>query len=154
MKILSNFDKAIAENLSTGVKSRLTFKVRPIAIEGCHSTDGVRDTSRRIASATMCGLSLSRMSSSRQRVPTNSRRIKLRSSPAIPRSRASSDILARPYDYCIARRFRGCLGIKAHIMTNYQDSSNPRAKAYRAGWKACLRQRALLRYPVACLGQK
>jgi hypothetical protein len=28
MKILGNFDKAIADNLASSVKSRLTFKVR------------------------------------------------------------------------------------------------------------------------------
>jgi transcription initiation factor TFIIA small subunit len=49
MKILSNFDRAIAENLAEKVKSRLTFKVREARLAGnCDllSTQGHLETYR------------------------------------------------------------------------------------------------------------
>lgn len=69
MKILTAFDKAVAEVLADKVKSRLTFKVRrQIQVARCilagkfvFFLPKYRVTSKPTGSATTCGLSWSRM---------------------------------------------------------------------------------------------
>lgn len=84
MKILSNFDRAIAETLAEKVKSRVTFKVSlhkrgsvSPSREGYTKTS-YRATWKRIDSATTSGLSWSKMSDSKVMADKNSKQTRSR----------------------------------------------------------------------------
>ena len=76
MKILLNFDKAVADVLSDKVKSRLTFKVS-LVLKQCRLAPArlmcdCRDISTPTASATTCGLLSSKTSTLSLTIPTKS----------------------------------------------------------------------------------